>query len=84
MESWLSSYKIQDLDFSRVLYDFHVVQIASFQTSFKQPEIEGGMGKLAFKNINNSSEAANFTYCTYWTRQRTRFNLAKKSVFKRS
>lgn len=60
-----SSYEIQDLYFSRIIYDFHVVQIAALESLSNTTRKREWHGEAAFKNISNSSEAANFTYCTY-------------------
>lgn len=47
-----------------------------------QSEKEGGVKKVAFKSTDISSVTANSTCYTYQIRQRSKFNLAKKSILK--
>lgn len=49
-----------------------------------QPEKEGGVRKVALKSIDMSSVVANSIFPTYQIRQRSKFNLAKKSILKKT
>jgi len=55
-----------------------------YRNLFKtQPEKEGGVKKVAFKSIDNSSVVPNSTFCTYQSRQGSKYNPARKPVFKK-